>query len=117
MINERISDRHFRRMFRMSRHCFKLLCQKIISHIGESKFKSEEYIDEFLDTSHNYVTDTAQHRIHRTHAAESGEYVRVEVKLGITLRLLAGGEVLDLGATFNISYDWCKTIAYEVLRD
>ena len=55
--------------------------------------------------------------MHRAHAATSGGYVSGEVKLGITLRLLAGGDILDIDAIFDISYDWCKTIAYEVLRD
>lgn len=34
-INERISDAHFRRMFRMTRPCFSLLCRKIIAAVGE----------------------------------------------------------------------------------
>ena len=48
-VNLRISDRHFRRMFRMSRDCFKELCSKVISYVGESSFKSESYISAFLD--------------------------------------------------------------------
>ena len=47
-VNERISDLQFRKMFCMSRHCFDLLCNSIIEAIGESKFKSETYIDTIL---------------------------------------------------------------------
>ena len=34
-INERISDTHFCRMFRMTRRCFSLLYRKIIASMGE----------------------------------------------------------------------------------
>ena len=44
-INLRISDTHFRRMFRISRHCFQLLCNKVIANVGESQFKSQHYIN------------------------------------------------------------------------
>ena len=47
-VNERISDAQFRRMFRMNRDCFNLLFQRVIVGVGESKFKSEAYIDAFL---------------------------------------------------------------------
>ena len=47
-INLRISDNHFRQMFRMTRKCFELLSQTIIDNIGENNFKSEEYISTFI---------------------------------------------------------------------
>ena len=37
IVNKRISDTQFRRMFRMTRHCFSELCNLIISRVGESK--------------------------------------------------------------------------------
>ena len=46
--NQRVSDAHFRRMFRMSRECSSLLCSTIIGKVGESTFKSEAYLDAFL---------------------------------------------------------------------
>ena len=48
--------------------------------------------------------------MHNAHANTSGGYVCGEVKLGITLRLMAGGDALDLGALFDISVNWCKYI-------
>ena len=47
-VNSRISDAHFRMMFRMSRTCFKQLCDKIIISVGERSFMSQAYIDAFL---------------------------------------------------------------------
>lgn len=37
-----LSPVHFRRMFRMTRHSFDRLCERIISKIGEDAFKSQE---------------------------------------------------------------------------
>ena len=101
-VRERISDRHFRRMFRMSHHCFQLLCQKIIAHVGESNFKSEEYIDAFLHNPYN-PSFTRQTCIHYAHCHTTGGYISGEVKLAITLRLLAGGDALDLAVIFDVS--------------
>ena len=114
-INLRISDRHFRRMFRMTRPCFDLLCQKIISHIGESSFKSEEYIDAFLDLPNDTFSTCKRIRMHQAHVATSGGYVSGEAKLGITLRMLAGGDSLDLGALFDISISHCRAIFLDVI--
>ena len=47
-ISYRMGDYQFRRMFRMTRECFSLLCATIVGAIGESQFKSEHYFDTFL---------------------------------------------------------------------
>ena len=105
-INERISDRHFRRMFCMTRECFALLCSTIISKVGEKEFKSEAYIDAFLKgTDPMYEANTKT----------TGGYISGEVKLAITLRRLAGGDALDLGVIFDVQTDHCNKIMYEVL--
>ena len=115
-INERISDNHFRRMFRMNRDCFKLLCHKIISKIGESKFKSEEYISAFLSNPFSPLSSRAS-LIHYAHCHTTGGYISGEVKLGISLRLLAGGDALDLAVMFDVGHRWCKQILYDVLNN
>ena len=73
-INDRISDNHFRRMFRMNRNCFQLLCQKIISTVGESKFKSEEYIAAFLVNPYSPLSLQSA-KIHNAHCYTSGGYI------------------------------------------
>ena len=70
-VSQRLSDKQFRRMFRMTRQCFQELCQKIISSIGESNFKSESYIDAFL--KHKDAMFAA-------HEKSCGGYVSGEVK-------------------------------------
>ena len=47
-INVCISESHFGCMFRMTRPGLKFLYEKIIANVGESKFKSEAYLDRML---------------------------------------------------------------------
>ena len=47
-VGERISNKKFRRMFRMTRECFSELCSHIKTSIVEKEFKSESYIDAYL---------------------------------------------------------------------
>ena len=90
-VSSRISDLQFRRMFRMSRACFDRLCQKIIVAVGESSFRSESYIDAFLK---------GKDQMYQAHEITSGGYISGEVKVAITLRLLAGEDSYDLGVIF-----------------
>ena len=53
--------------------------------------------------------------MHHAHVQTSGGYISGELKLGIALGLLAGGDALYLGALFDISTMWCKDIFYQVL--
>ena len=39
-----LTDRQFRRYFRMSRGCFQHLCNRIEDNVGERVFKSEEFL-------------------------------------------------------------------------
>ena len=105
-VSSRISDYQFRRMFRMSRECFSLLCQKITCSIGEKAFKSESYIDAFL---------RGKDKMFKAHEFTSGGYISGETKVAITLRLLAGGDSYDIGVIFDISYKHCEKIFYHVL--
>ena len=99
----------------MNRDCFQLLCNTIISKIGESKFKSEEYISTFLSNPLSPLSSRAS-LIHHAHCHTSGGYISGEVKLGISLRLLAGGDALDLSVIFDVGYRWCRQILYDVLN-
>ena len=85
-VNLRISDLQFRRMFRLNRDCFDLLCNTIIAGVGEKAFKLEAYIDAFLK---------GKNSMYDANVATTGGYIAGEVKLAITLRLLAGGDAYD----------------------
>ena len=54
--------------------------------------------------------------MYRAHVSTSGGYISGEVKLAITLRMMAGGDALDLGALFDISSSYCRDIFNYVLE-
>ena len=45
----------------------------------------------------------------------TGGYISGKVKIGIILRLLAGGDTLNLGVIFDITSKTCHNMLYEVL--
>ena len=51
------------------------------------------------------------------HCKTSGGWISGETKLGITLQLLAGGDVYDLGVIFDISPSHCQVIMKYVLKN
>ena len=114
-INERISDNHFRRMFRMTRKCFDQLCSQIICSIGERAFLSEAYINAFVST--NDICNSRFSIIYKAHARTSGGFLSGEMKLAISLIMLAGGRPLDLAILFDVSESHCKTIFINVLKN
>ena len=81
-----LTDRQFRRYFRMPRECFDLLCEKIEANVGESEFKSEQYLSLLRRGYEGNVRN-----IMRAHETTTGGFISGEVKLALTLRLLAGG--------------------------
>ena len=114
VVLECISDTHFRRIFCMTRECFILLCGKIIASIGESNFKSEAYIDAFL-TKEGIVHDCVS-IMTRAHMLSSGGFISGEVKLAITIKLVAGGSTLDLAVLFDALESHVKSILVKVLK-
>jgi DDE superfamily endonuclease len=78
----RISDTHFRRMFRMSRDAFGLLCGTICHRIGEATFKPEASLPQ---------------------NARTNQTVASEIKVAVAIRMLAGGSYLDIGPLFDVS--------------
>ena len=92
----------------MTQVYFQLLIQKIICSVGERAFKLESYIDAFRkDTDKMYMA----------HEVTSGGYISEEVKLDITLRLLAEVNTMDLAAIFNIGSSVCTKILYEAILE
>jgi hypothetical protein len=106
--NNSVSDIQFRRMFRMSQQCFNELCQSIIAGVGENAFKSEYYIEQML-----------QRRvpIYLAHQESCGGFICGEVKLALTLRMLAGGSYLDLALIFHCCPSHVTAIFHKVLEE
>jgi hypothetical protein len=112
----RLTDKQFRRYFRMERECFEYLCQRIIANVGEGAFKSEEFLREL---KHGYVggIDIKHTNIANAHEHSTGGFVSGEVKLALTLRLLAGGSYMDLSLLFDVGFSTAYEILHHVVKE
>lgn len=106
----KLTDRQFRRYFRMSRECFKYLCKRIEENIGSSKFKSEQYL---CNLRSGRLPNQGKQRMDNAHLKSTGGFISGEVKLALTLRLLAGGSYMDLSLLYETGF----TYSYEVFHD
>ena len=106
-----MTDRQFRRYFRMERGCFDYLCERIIDNVGEHDFKSENYLRNFKNG------DATEANILHAHEHTTGGFVSGEVKLALTLRLLAGGSYMDLALLFDVSFSTAYEIFHKVIKE
>jgi hypothetical protein len=81
-----VSNLHFRRMFRMDIGTFDVLANVICENIGEERFKPESWLNQRASDNRRSIPP-----------------ISGEVKLGLSLRLLAGGSYLDLVPLFSVS--------------
>ena len=85
-----------------------MLCTKIKINVGEGAFKSEEYLRELLTTLRppNSVAEAQMRKIFQAHSVTTGGIICGEIKLAVTLRMLAGGSYLDLGLIFGTGFSY-----------
>ena len=88
----------------MSKGCFKSLCEKIIEAVGIDEFKSADYVQE-LYNSFPKPKNNVKGSFDRTYTLIWGE-----IKLTITLRILARSSYLDLMIQYEISYQYLYKI-------
>ena len=110
---KRFSDRMFYRLFRMHKPCFSRLCNKIESVVGRKEFKSEEYIEELKEQGHT----TREGSMYQAHVKSNGDYIPGEVKVAITLRILAGASYLDMFLWFNVNANYVNEFTHKVMKD
>jgi len=110
----RISDRMFYRLFRMTRPCFRKLCNKIEKAVGKEEFKSEKYIELELKAQGQ---STKKGSMFAASQDTSGPYIPGEMKLALTLRILAGGSYLDMFLWLNVNADYVRFISKHVMRN
>jgi hypothetical protein len=106
-----LTERQFRRYFRMSKECFELLCNKIKNNIGEKAFKSEDFLWQHL----NRYADNKFY-FQDAHEQSTGGIISGEIKLALTLRLLAGGSYLDLSILFEMGFTYTYEIFHGVIE-
>ena len=99
----------------MSKECFECLCERIKSNVGEREFKSESYLR--LCRAGQAGNDISAPAFLRAHDVYSGGLISGEIKLALTLLLLAGGSYLDLSLLFEIGSTYAYQILHEVLKN
>ena len=111
----RLTDRQFRRYFRMTRECFNLLCRRIEDSVGAAEFKSEDYLNYLKQSSD--PADEKMAQMMRAHEGSTGGFISGEVKLALTLRLLAGGSYLDLALLLECGSSSAYKIFHHVVQN
>jgi hypothetical protein len=112
-----LTDRQFRRYFRMERGCFDYLCERIIDNVGERDFKSESYLRDFKNGDATEADTMHKTNILHAHEHTTGGFVSGEVKLALTLRLLAGGSYMDLALLFDVGFSTAYEIFHKVIKE
>ena len=81
-----LSDKHFRRMFRMDLSVFNNLCLLIINRVGDHVFRSEAHLDQEVNREPKKLPPICG-----------------EVKMAVSIQMMAGGSYLDLVPLFAVS--------------
>jgi hypothetical protein len=89
-IRDKFSDTVFRRMFRMSKDSYEILCLQIIDRVGEEDFKACDYLMSKETTN--------QEKCSKFY----GGVISGELKLAMAIRMLAGASYLDLLDTYDV---------------
>jgi DDE superfamily endonuclease len=89
----RITDVHFRRMFRMNIDAFTNLCTHISRSIGQERFRSEAFLAEKREDEEQ-IFSSDERKI---------PLIAGEIKVAISIRMLAGGSYIDLVSLFHVS--------------
>jgi len=77
----------------MSKECFDKLCERIMNAVGEKM--SEEYM---------FYSGTIDSNMHGASLMTTGGIICGEVKLALTLRMLAGGSYLDISLIYHLGF-------------
>lgn len=96
-----LTERQFRRYFRMSKDLFKILCQKIEDIVGVHSFMSEDHLNEIMSSPNSDQSNN----IYFAHARSTGGVIVGEVKIACTLRILGGGTYMDVALLFDTSFN------------
>ena len=110
----KLTDTQFRRYFRMERGCFRSLCRKIEEAVGDSEFKSESYLRNLRTGA---VPNSVKQKFDKIHQKTTGGFISGEIKVAMTLRLLAGGSYLDLGLLYEMSFSYTYEIFHHVVKN
>ena len=105
-----LTDRQFRRYFRMNKDLFQQLCDRIEDCVGAEDFKSEQYLDARLMSP-----PKRSNNIFHAHQNSMGGMICGEVKLAVTLRILGGGSYLDMAMVFKSTFNHANKLFVKVV--
>jgi len=89
------------------------MCYEIEDLVGQTNFKSEEYLRHILE----YNDGNRSINIVHAHDRSTGGFITGEVKLAITLRVLGGGSYMDIALLFGISFNHAHKIMGYVIQN
>jgi DDE superfamily endonuclease len=99
----RVTPRHFKRMFRMTRESFDTLCKELCEVVGEKRFRPQIL---FPPSEEEEEVDKKK-KIPR---------IAGEVKLANSLRMIAGGSYLNLVPLFDLSTSHVYKVLHQFIR-
>jgi hypothetical protein len=91
----------------MSKGLFRLLCDEIVGLIGIGEFKSEEFLNEMMDSD-----DPRCRRMMVANEATTGGFICGEIKLATTIRILGGCSPMAMAIMFDFSF----ATAYKIFK-
>jgi len=96
----------------MSKELFWLLCDEIVGLVGIGEFKSEEFLNEMMNSD-----DPRDRCMMVANEATTGGFICGEIKLAITLRILGGCSPMDMAMLFDTSFSTAyKTFKHVILN-
>jgi hypothetical protein len=94
------------------------LANKIEQNVGAEVFKSKEYLKRSkCDPNFSYALLNKQKNLLAAHEHTTGGFISGEVKLAITLRMLAGGSYLDLALLYEMGQSSAHIIFHQVVAE
>ena len=113
LFGSKLNDNQFLRYFRMTRQCFDQLCQRIEANVGSLCLKSEQFLQDLNDDKTRHKTTK---QMNTAHLQSTGGFILGEIKVAITLRLLAGGTYMDFALLYKVSFAYSYRIFYNVIK-
>lgn len=99
----------------MSRGCFNYLCDCIHENVRESEFKSEGFLHDLKRSTD--PKDIRTINMMKVHEDSTCGFVSGEIKVALTLRILAGGPYLDLALLYERSSSYAYEITHLVIKN
>ena len=89
-----------------------MLCNRIEENVGQDVFKSEQYL---RDVQLGRIENKTKQQMNKAHTKSTGGFISGEVKLALTLHLLASGSYLDLSLLLEVGFSYLYEVFHNVI--